>query len=207
MRGKRKQTCSWPIMTHTWFYCDQSCVVLSADALAITSFGFGFLFRYDLSRLFPHLPKMLNSTECLSFILFPTKACNIFFSFFGAISWGCINQNCLLFDLCWKHKTYSKKRLTLLNDHRFPARTHYAESTTTVRHKPASTLWAPSKSSVVRARVMVYPSRQSLMRFHPPFPRLACWPHGLVSMVCLSFSISFSSVFCNSWLLHGHHSI
>lgn len=170
MRGKRKQTCSWPIMTHTWFYCDQSCVFLLADALAIASIG--FLFRYNHSCSFPHIPKSLNSTEHLSFIPFPTATCDFFFFF--AISRCCINQKCLLFDLHSKHKICFKKGLTILNEWHFPGRTYCTESTT-IRHKTACTFWASTENSAVGAGAMVFPSRQRQIRFNPSSMQLACW--------------------------------
>lgn len=122
------------------------------------------------------------------FVLYTFSHWGMWFFFFS-ISQCCINQKCLLFDLHSKHKTRFEKGLTILNEWHFPGRAYYTESTTTVRHKSASTFWASTKSSAVGAGTMVFPSRQSLVKFNPSSMWLACWPPELVPMVCLGFFI------------------
>lgn len=152
------------------------------QALAL-AFYLGMIFPAH----FPTSPKCWTALNVCPLYLFPLRHVIIFFFF--AISQCCINQKCLLFDLHSKHKTRFKKGLTILNEWHFPGRAYYTESTTTVRHKPASTFWASTKSSAVGAGTIVFPSRQSLMRFNPSSMWLACWPPELVPMVCLGFSI------------------
>lgn len=88
--------------------CDQSCVFLLADALAIASIGFGFLFRYDHScSLLPAStpsPKCWIALNVCPLYLFPLRHVRFF-----ALSWCFINQKCLLFDLLSQYKTCFKQ--------------------------------------------------------------------------------------------------
>lgn len=135
---------------------------------------------------FPTSSKVWTALNVCPLYLFPPR--HVIFFFFFAISRCCIKQKCLLFDLHSKHKICFKKGLTILNEWHFPGRTYCTESTT-IRHKPARTFWASTENSAVGAGAMVFPSRQSQIRFNPSSMQLACWHPELVPMACLGFSI------------------